>query len=260
MGAFDQAGQVGQYKIRRIDAHHAQLRCERRERIIGDLRPRRRDAGEEGRFSRIRPADQAGIGNQLQLEDDGLHFGRLARIGAARRLVRRALEMGVAETAIAALEQHDALAGLREIADQRFAVFLVNFRAYGHTQHSVVAIGARHFSAHAVLAAPGRQMLLVSVVDQRVEIVDRFRPHIAAAPAIAAIRAAIFDEFLAAERRAAVSARAARDIDLGDIEEFHRVLFHEQVSAPGKNKKGRWRTISLAPMGRPAWRLDHKPP
>jgi hypothetical protein len=53
----------------------------------------------------------ADIGDQLQLQDDGLLLGGLAGIGVARRLVRRALEMRVAEAAIAALEQLHALAG-----------------------------------------------------------------------------------------------------------------------------------------------------
>jgi hypothetical protein len=43
-------------------------------------------------------------------------------------------------------------------------------------------------------------MLVVAVVDQRVEPVDAFGPDIAAAPAVAAIRPAELDEFLAPER------------------------------------------------------------
>ncbi len=64
-------------------------------------------------------------------------------------------------------------------------------------------------------------MLLVAVVDQRVEAVDAFGHDIAAAPAVAAVGTAELDEFLAAERDAARSAVARANVDLGLIEEFH---------------------------------------
>ena len=68
-------------------------------------------------------------------------------------------------------------------------------------------------------------MLLEAVVDQGVEILHRFGPDIAAAAAIAAIGSAIFDELLAPERDAAVTAGAGLDIDLGDVEKFHAAFF-----------------------------------
>ena len=67
------------------------------------------------------------------------------------------------------------------------------------------------------------EVLLVAIVDQRVEAVDRLDDHVAALAAVAAVRAAEFDEFLAPERDAAVPARAGRNVDLGFVEEFHGV-------------------------------------
>ena len=67
------------------------------------------------------------------------------------------------------------------------------------------------------------EVLGVAVVDQSVEAVDRLDHDIAAAAAIAAARAAVLDELLAPERDAAVAAVAGADIDLGFIEEFHRL-------------------------------------
>ena len=51
-----------------------------------------------------------------------------------------------------------------------------------------------------MMAAPGAEMLLVAVIDQRVQVRHRLDDDIAAAPAIAAVRAAELDEFLAPER------------------------------------------------------------
>ena len=75
--------------------------------------------------------------------------------------------------------------------------------------------------AHAAAAVLGLEVLLVAVVDQRVEAVDRLRDHVAALAAVAAVRAAELDELLAPERDAAVPAVAGADVDLGLVEEFH---------------------------------------
>ena len=80
---------------------------------------------------------------------------------------------------------------------------------------------AAHLLAHAVAAALGGDVLLEAVVDQRVQVLDRFGPHVAAAAAIAAVGAAELDELLAPERDAAVPAAAGLGIDLRCIEKLH---------------------------------------
>ena len=73
-------------------------------------------------------------------------------------------------------------------------------------------------------AGLGLEMLLVAIVDQRVEAIDAFDDDVAAAPAIAAIGAAELDEFFAQERYGAGAAVAGADIDLGLVEKFHFAL------------------------------------
>ena len=65
-------------------------------------------------------------------------------------------------------------------------------------------------------------MLLIAVVDERVEVLDGFGPDVAALAAIAAIGTAELDELLAAEMDAAIAAVAGAHVDLGLIEELHR--------------------------------------
>jgi hypothetical protein len=178
-------------------------------------------AGKERRLARVGQSDEPGIGDQFQAQADGALFAGLARIGVARRAVGRALEIGVAEAAVAALGQQDAVADLFQICEQGLAVLLVDLRAGRHLHDHAGAVRAVTVLAHAVAAALGREMLLVAVVDQGIEPVDRFHDHVAAAPAVAAIRPAELDEFLAPERDAAVPARPGGDIDLGFIQEFH---------------------------------------
>src|SRR5690606_23790407 len=107
-------------------------------------------------------------------------------------------------------------------ADQRLIVFLIDLGTHRHLHHHIRALGAGAVAAHAVHAGLGAEMLLVAIVDQRVQAVDGFQPDIAATAAIAAIRPAEFDEFFAAKRDAAGAPVAGADINFGLIEKFHR--------------------------------------
>jgi hypothetical protein len=72
-----------------------------------------------------------------------------------------------------------------------------------------------------VAAGLGLEVLLVAVVDQRVQAVDGFGPDIAASRAVPAIGPAELDEFLAPERDRAGAAIAGADIDFCLIKELH---------------------------------------
>ena len=152
-----------------------------------------------------------------------------AGIGAPRRLVHRGLEIGVAEAAIAAGGDAEALADMGEVADQRLVVLGEDLGAGRHLQRHVGALGAVAVAAHAVHAGLGLEVLLVAIVDQRVEAGDRLDPDVAAAAAVAAVRSPELDEFLAAERYRAGTAVAGADIDLGLVEELHRVVIFRLV-------------------------------
>jgi hypothetical protein len=102
MGALDQAGDIREHEFAAIDGGDTEIGMQRGEGVIGDLRPGAGDGGEEGRLAGIGQADQAGVGNQLEPEPDGFFLAFKAGIGVARSLIGRGLEMGIAETAIAA--------------------------------------------------------------------------------------------------------------------------------------------------------------
>ena len=68
MRAFDQARNIGEDEFAVVAGDNAELRMQRRERIIGDLRRRGADGREKGRFSGIGQADEAGVGDELQAQ------------------------------------------------------------------------------------------------------------------------------------------------------------------------------------------------
>src|SRR6185437_2531018 len=254
-----QSGKIRDHEIGFVDANHAELWCKRGERIIGDLRFGARYARQERRFAGIGKADQSGIGDELETKDDGLFFAGLAGIGVTRSLIGGAFEMRVAEAAIAALEQQQPITFIGEIGDESFAVFFQNLRADGHAHDRVIAARTRHLLAHAGQAVLGADVLLVAIVDQRVEVFDRFGPDIAALAAIAAVRSAIFDELLAPERDAAVTAVAGLDIDLGLVEESHAADFRSVLRMIGRCAARRATTSKPARANvdaTPVWTVD----
>src|SRR5665213_1885091 len=131
--------------------------------------------------------------------------------------------MRIAEAAIAAFGQHEFFAERREIVDQRFAILVEYLGADRHLQSDRLAVGAMAVLAHAIGALLRLKMLLIAIVDQRVQSVDHLDDDVAAAAAIAAGGAAELDILLAAERHATVTAVAGADKDLGFIEEFHKL-------------------------------------
>ena len=192
-----------------------------RERIICDLGLGRRDSGKKGRLAGIGQADEARVCDQLEAQPDRHLDPDLAGIGATRCAIGGCGEMQVAEAAVAAARQHDALAHFRQIGDQRFAVLVINLGADRHFQHDVGATAARAVAAHAVHAGLGLEMLLETIVDQRVETIDADHEHVAAAAAIATVGTAELDELFTAERDGAGTAVARADVDAGLIEELH---------------------------------------
>src|SRR5215469_6566603 len=84
-------------------------------------------------------------------------------------------------------------------------------------------------------------MLLITVIDQRVEVGDALDDDVAPAAAIAAVGPAVLDEFLATKAHRAGAAVAALEKDFGLIQEFHRIS-----AACPPNEKGGMRPFPLA--------------
>jgi hypothetical protein len=76
--------------------------------------------------------------------------------------------------------------------------------------------------AHAGVTVLGPKVLLVAVVYECIETIDRLNDDVAALTPVAAVRSTELDKLLAPERHAAVPAVARADVDLGFIEEFHQ--------------------------------------
>jgi hypothetical protein len=227
-GALDQAGNVGHHEaLAGGQVHHAEVGGQGGERIVGDLRLGGAGGGQEGRLAGVGQADQADVGDQLQPQPDPQLLAFLTGIGELGSLVDRALEVQVAPAAVAALGQAQGHAGGVHVGDQGLLVLLQHLGADGDLQDDVVARRAVARPAHAVDARPGLEVLLVAVVDQGVEALDRLDPDVAASAAVPAVGAAVFDVLLASERDRAAAAVAGADIDFALVQEFHERLLSQ---------------------------------
>ena len=77
----------------------AEHRLERRERVVGDLRRRAGQPGEQRGLTGVWEPDQPGVGKQLQPQLDPARLALEAALGKPRRLARRGREALVAVTA-----------------------------------------------------------------------------------------------------------------------------------------------------------------
>ena len=151
--ALDQTGHVGDDELAAVGRlEGAEYRLQRRERIVGDLRLRVRDAGEERRLAGVRQADERRVGEQLQLQLDVVLLTRRTDLCEPRHLPGRRDEASVAAPALAALGEHHARTGVREVGEE-VAVLGEDLRPDRHAQLGVVAVRAVLSRPASVLAA-----------------------------------------------------------------------------------------------------------
>src|SRR5262249_1983059 len=155
-----------------------------------------------------------GIGDELETQPQPALLTGLAGIGAARRAIGGGFEMRVAEAAIAAARHSHLFSHPGEIGSQCLIVFFEDLRAGGKLEHEVGSVGAGPLLAHAMAAGPGLEVLVIAIVDQRVQSVDGFDPHIAAPATVATVGSTELDELLAPEADGAFAAVSRAHIDL----------------------------------------------
>ena len=157
--ALDQSRDVGDDQlaaVRRL--HGAEHRRERRERILGNLRPRVGDPRQQRGLARVREADERCVGEELEAKLDLPLLAGQADLGKPRRLPARPCEMLVAAATHAALRHDDSRTRVREVGNELLA--LEDLRPDRDGEHRVVSARAVGETAAATAAATRAQLLV----------------------------------------------------------------------------------------------------
>ena len=216
---------VGRRSSSPLEVEHAEVRLERRERVVGDLGRRRGERGEQGGLARVREADEPDVGDEPQLEAQPALLAGLAALGVLGRLVGGGLEVGVAEAAPAAAGDLSASCPASTRSATSSPVASSKIAVPGGT------VRTRSSPARPCLRDPdprppavGPEVMGVAEVAQgRLAGVD-LQADRAAAAAVAAVRAAARDVGLPPERRGTVAAVAGMDPDLHAVKEHRAIL------------------------------------
>ena len=222
-GAFDEPGDVGDCVAHLTGLDDAEVRVQRRERIVGDLGPCRRDRGDQTRLARRRIAHERDVGHGLELEEDIAFPAGCAQQCEAGGLALRVRERGIAETADAAGSDDESHSRLDHV-DERLARHVLHDGADGNLQLERFAGRTGAVVAHPEAAVARGTMRRVVVGEQCRHLRVRDEHDVAAVPAVAAVGAGQRLELLALHRDTAVAALAGGQVQRHSVDECDHAL------------------------------------
>ena len=222
--AFDQPGNVGHHERPILETHHAQIRFQGREGVIGDLRPRRRNPRYQSRFAGVREADQTHIGQELQLEPQPEIVAWPSGFVLRWSLVSRRRESRISSTAATALGHHESFTRSCEIVQQFASLGVVDDRPHRHRQLDGVTLATSSVRAFAVPAPFGLVFRIEPEMQQRVVVLACYHHYVSAPSAVAAARPPARNVFLTTERETAVAAIACFNLNDYFVDEHWRAL------------------------------------
>ncbi len=115
VSAGDESGDVRDDERFVIHSDDSQVRHQSGERVVGDLRTRRRDTRDESGLAGVGEADQPDIGEKSQLEPQPPALTGAALLGERRRTPCRRCEASVPLAATAALGGYELVALGRKV-------------------------------------------------------------------------------------------------------------------------------------------------
>src|SRR5437773_740009 len=143
MRAFDEAGEVG-YGVglgvgEVADLDYAEIGLEGGEGVVGDLGFGGGEARDQRGLADVGVADEAGVGEETELETVGALFAGAAEFVLARGLVSAGGEVLVASSASSAFGDDDGFVGVGEVVNELAGVVVVEQGADGNLEGGVLA-------------------------------------------------------------------------------------------------------------------------
>src|SRR6267154_3809068 len=192
--SFDEAGKIGDHEgaaqlgavpaSATVSVNNTQIRFQRGEGIVRNLRARRRDNRDQSGFAGVWKTHQADIRQEFQLQTDMALFAWKTIFMFARSLMPGLGKVLIAPpTATSVCDQHSLARG-GEIGDGR-ALLVERQRADGNLQDHVLTGMPGAVGAFAVAATIGLEFAIVAVTKQGVVVGIGFEIDAAAMPSVA---------------------------------------------------------------------------
>jgi len=167
MRSFYQARQIGYHKANTFfDTYDPQIWHQSSKRIIGDLRPGRRDPGYQAGLADVRKAEHTNVGQELQLEGKTPSLPGLALLGEPRGAARRRRKLRIAAPTAAAAGDHHALPRSHEVRDDAPVLSILDHGPDGETNLDIGPVFAALALGTAAAAVLGAIMPLMCEVNE----------------------------------------------------------------------------------------------
>ena len=220
-GARNQSRHIGDGVSRVAGDNDAEIRHQRGEWVVGDLRLGGAHRRNQGRLSGRGETDQRHVGDGLQFQNHVALFTEFAEQGEAGGAAGLVGQGDVAEAAGTALGDNAAVALVAQVGELcagmlGFALFAARLKddgAAGYGQNQILALGAVLIIAQAHGAAAGDTMRHETIVEQAGGVTVGHEHHGTAVAAIAAVWTGQRLVFLTTDAGRTVAPIAALDMD-----------------------------------------------
>ena len=202
-------------------ANDAQVRRERRERIVGDLGLSPRHGPDERRLADIGEPEKTDVRHDLELEAEMSLLPRFARLGASGGAVVRRCEVNVPPSALAALRDDHSRARLIDVKEELVRVTIVDLRSHRNAHDELFRGATVTVGTLTVAAMFTAKRAAVGKIEKRRETFVRDEDDICAPSSISARRAPERHEFFASERDDTVASATGDEINTTGIDELH---------------------------------------
>ena len=222
-GSRDQTGYIGHGEHFIAHAHHTEVRHQRGERVIGNLRLCSREHGDERGLARGGEAHQAHVRHGLELQGDFLGLAGLTQQGKTGSLASLGDQRGIAQTTMTAFGHDHPGAHTGEVSEHLSAV-IQHHGAFRYGKHAVFTAGTVPVIARAIATAASANVRVEVKVQQRVDLCGDLEDDISAVATVTAVWAAQWHELLSVNRGTAMSSVASLQVQGHAVNE----LRHEQ--------------------------------
>ena len=200
-----------------LQADHTEMRRQRREVIVRDLRTRITAHRKNRRLTHVRKTDETDIRDHTKLHLYPELTGILTRLRELRCLHGRCREMHITETALTALQQNHTLVLAGHIRDDLLRLEITNDRSLRNTDHQILTILTMHTLSAAFFTRRRDILLTITEILERIQTLIHLDDDITALTAITTIRTTRRHVQLTTERHMTISALTTLDENLCNI-------------------------------------------